>query len=236
MAFTALNIEQFRGLRKLEVHDLRRVNLLVGRNNSGKTTLLEAVELLGLFPNPQAVVERIERRKGRSRLIRSALATTLQAASQAVLFCTLDSRQTDGFFMKLTDLRIQEERLLIDLDPDAYEDLICYRRRQFEPLADRQLAFFKDEQERIYIQTQTYQIEFGLAASPFHSAFRVIEWRRPDVRRTLSPYYYLFQRDESNEAIVSTVEETKQAKDLLDLNQLINSDFVSTSLDVTLVE
>jgi hypothetical protein len=38
-----LTIENFRGLRKVELHGLGAVNLIVGQNNTGKTSLLEAV-------------------------------------------------------------------------------------------------------------------------------------------------------------------------------------------------
>ncbi len=41
-----LRIENFRGFASLEFKDLKRVNLVVGENNSGKTSLLEAVLLL----------------------------------------------------------------------------------------------------------------------------------------------------------------------------------------------
>lgn len=40
---TDLTIENFRGLRKVELHGLGAVNLIVGQNNTGKTSLLEAV-------------------------------------------------------------------------------------------------------------------------------------------------------------------------------------------------
>ena len=43
---TGLDIENFRCFEKFELHDLGRVNLLVGGNNSGKTSVLEAIELL----------------------------------------------------------------------------------------------------------------------------------------------------------------------------------------------
>lgn len=38
-----LTIHQFRGLRDLKLENLGRINLLVGRNNSGKTSVLEAI-------------------------------------------------------------------------------------------------------------------------------------------------------------------------------------------------
>jgi hypothetical protein len=44
--YEQLHIESFRGLRDLKLVGLRRVNLLVGANNCGKTSVLEAVHLL----------------------------------------------------------------------------------------------------------------------------------------------------------------------------------------------
>lgn len=44
-----LNITSFRGIRELELLDLGEVNILVGENNSGKTSILEAI---GIMENP----------------------------------------------------------------------------------------------------------------------------------------------------------------------------------------
>ena len=46
-----IEINQFRGIRKLAVSDFSRINLIVGDNNCGKTTFLEAIQLL--FTNAQ---------------------------------------------------------------------------------------------------------------------------------------------------------------------------------------
>lgn len=43
---TSLHVEQFRGLRDFRLNDLGSVNLLVGKNNSGKTSVLEALAVL----------------------------------------------------------------------------------------------------------------------------------------------------------------------------------------------
>ena len=40
------DFEEYRGFKRLHVQGLRRVNLIVGRNNSGKTSVLEAAHLL----------------------------------------------------------------------------------------------------------------------------------------------------------------------------------------------
>ena len=41
-----LKIEQFRGIRQLSVPNLNHINLIVGDNNCGKTSFLEALLLL----------------------------------------------------------------------------------------------------------------------------------------------------------------------------------------------
>lgn len=51
-----LHIRKFRGFRDLKVEGLGRVNLVAGRNNAGKTTLLEAIFLLGGAGNPRHAV------------------------------------------------------------------------------------------------------------------------------------------------------------------------------------
>ena len=47
----SLKIENFRGFESFELNQLGRVNLLVGENNSGKTSVLEAVQFLASRTN-----------------------------------------------------------------------------------------------------------------------------------------------------------------------------------------
>ena len=47
-----LNIRNFRGVKDLELNDLSTINIIVGDNNSGKTSLLEAISLL---ENPDSI-------------------------------------------------------------------------------------------------------------------------------------------------------------------------------------
>lgn len=51
--FKKIIIEGLRGISNLQIDDLRQVNLLVGRNNSGKTTVLEGLFLLINPGNPE---------------------------------------------------------------------------------------------------------------------------------------------------------------------------------------
>lgn len=57
-----LRLENYRSFREYELRDLTRVNLLVGRNDCGKTSVLEAVELLASRGDPQVLVESMRRR------------------------------------------------------------------------------------------------------------------------------------------------------------------------------
>ncbi len=56
MKFTKLTIQNFRGIQTLDIKDFQRVNLLVGRNNCGKTSVLEALFLISGMGNPQLPV------------------------------------------------------------------------------------------------------------------------------------------------------------------------------------
>jgi energy-coupling factor transporter ATP-binding protein EcfA2 len=46
MRIKSLRIENFRGFRRFTMKDLGRINLIVGTNNCGKTTVLEAINIL----------------------------------------------------------------------------------------------------------------------------------------------------------------------------------------------
>jgi predicted ATPase len=50
--FSSIKIQRFRGLENLEISGLSRVNLLLGKNNAGKTSVLEAFFLLCGATNP----------------------------------------------------------------------------------------------------------------------------------------------------------------------------------------
>ena len=44
-------IEAYRGLKNLELKDLKKVNIFVGPNNCGKTSILESIILSRLLDN-----------------------------------------------------------------------------------------------------------------------------------------------------------------------------------------
>lgn len=62
-----LNIERFRGIHNLEIEDLNHINIIAGDNNSGKTSVLEAILLLR-NPNDFTNILRIARMRDTSIL------------------------------------------------------------------------------------------------------------------------------------------------------------------------
>ena len=59
-----LSIRRYRGFESYRLADLARVNLVVGKNNCGKTSVLEAVELLVAGGHPSVFLTSLERRSG----------------------------------------------------------------------------------------------------------------------------------------------------------------------------
>jgi AAA15 family ATPase/GTPase len=59
---TELSLKNFRLFEAFKIDHLARVNLIVGKNNVGKSTLLEAVQLLVRQGSPQTLFEQLEAR------------------------------------------------------------------------------------------------------------------------------------------------------------------------------
>jgi len=59
---SAISIRGYRGFADFEMSELERVNLLVGSNNSGKTSALEAIYLLVSRGDPLAIWRLLWRR------------------------------------------------------------------------------------------------------------------------------------------------------------------------------
>src|SRR5438045_9351098 len=70
------SIHQFRGIQDLKLEGLGQINLLVGDNNSGKTSVLEA---LSLYSNP--LEERRWRQVANSREVLTSVNSSMSALS-----------------------------------------------------------------------------------------------------------------------------------------------------------
>jgi AAA15 family ATPase/GTPase len=56
MKYSTINITNFRSIAELNLENFKQVNLITGRNNCGKTTVLEALFLISGMSNPQLPV------------------------------------------------------------------------------------------------------------------------------------------------------------------------------------
>ena len=56
MKYQTISIAHFRGIEHVALHGLKQVNLIVGKNNSGKTSLLEAFFLLAGMSDPRLAI------------------------------------------------------------------------------------------------------------------------------------------------------------------------------------
>jgi len=54
--YKKVKIKNFRGLSSMEIEDLKQYNLIIGKNNSGKTTILESIFLLTGIANPNLLI------------------------------------------------------------------------------------------------------------------------------------------------------------------------------------
>ena len=54
--FKSLEINRFRGIRDCEIDDFARINLFIGKNSCGKTTVLESLFLLSGISNPNLMI------------------------------------------------------------------------------------------------------------------------------------------------------------------------------------
>src|SRR6266849_7306838 len=57
LILNSLEIRGFRGFRQLQIERLGRVNLIVGKNNVGKSSLLEALQLYAHRGSPRLIWE-----------------------------------------------------------------------------------------------------------------------------------------------------------------------------------
>ena len=69
----SLEIENFRSFRHLKINQLGRVNLIVGKNNVGKTSLLEALSIYAHRGSPSWIWDILEARDETSRVFRGSI-------------------------------------------------------------------------------------------------------------------------------------------------------------------
>lgn len=134
-----LNIDTFRGIMDLELKDLGDVNILVGANNSGKTSVLEAIMLLGA-PDDFSNILGISRLREGNRIsprfgisFYDSFIYLFNRLSEEMLInvsCEIDDQKV---FLRLEG-RI--EKVLVDLNEVMRNSFVARNKNSDEPLND----------------------------------------------------------------------------------------------------
>ena len=67
--YKSFQVQNFRGFKDLRLDDMARVNLIAGKNNTGKSALLEAILILTRGSTTQVMLLRISAiKRGRSEV------------------------------------------------------------------------------------------------------------------------------------------------------------------------
>jgi len=134
--FSSIDITGYRGLDSFRLSGLGRVNLLVGKNNSGKTSILECIEFLQSGGNP-GVLHSILSRRGELELWskggRTAPAVKHLFAAHKVVggMLTIEGEVANGGnspsrrVVMYTET-VESEELLTNSDDEQFEELTPY--------------------------------------------------------------------------------------------------------------
>lgn len=140
----SLQIQAFRQLKDMSFEDLRRINLLVGENSSGKTSVLEAI---ALFCRPMDPLELLN--VARRREIKSSRERILDGVRW--LFPQTAGAETDHYFRGSisvagtgtdhTEIKILYQGLVGDVNKEP----LLFSHEDSEPIDDETSAPFPNE-------------------------------------------------------------------------------------------
>ena len=115
--YSSVRIQGYRGLDSFQMQGLGRVNLLVGTNNCGKTSILECIELLRSVRHPHALSSIVARR-GEWGYASDQARAPVDARSRP-----LDLAHLFANHELANKISIQSERVA-DVDPVAWNDRV----------------------------------------------------------------------------------------------------------------
>ena len=133
-----ISINSFRGICNLSVNDLSHVNLIVGDNNCGKTSILEALQLLRA-PEDINNIFRVSRIRdaysGFSRMpIFDSFINMLQGDYSKALSVSCDyQNENNDCFKSSVSITGSVKRVMFDINELSQKDRFAYRERIIEP-------------------------------------------------------------------------------------------------------
>ncbi|MEA5510855.1 AAA family ATPase [Crocosphaera sp. UHCC 0190] len=117
---SSLHIENFRGFQEFDLEDLGRINLLVGENNNGKTSILEAILIFLSHGNLNVILELMKYRGEYWREKNDKKGTSESEYAMRHLFYGHEIVQETKFSLKGIDDNSQNQ-LIIDIRSDPIQ-------------------------------------------------------------------------------------------------------------------
>lgn len=130
----SLRINSYRGIRDLAVDNLGDVNILLGDNNAGKTSVLESIQLLGM-PNQYGLIQVARQRESGRSVLRSRLGIL---DSVLFLFNVYDEKRRNNQFSIEIGGTVLGQSGSLKVDVEIVEQLIDwnavskYERRSYK--------------------------------------------------------------------------------------------------------
>lgn len=134
-----IKIDTFRGISDLNINDLSHINLIVGDNNCGKTSILEAIQLLRV-PDDITNVFRVSRIRdsytGSSRMpIFDSFTSMLTGENDKILSVSCAYENDSDSFLKTSSVLIKGsiKRVLFDINELNEDERFAYRQQMLDP-------------------------------------------------------------------------------------------------------
>ncbi|MBZ9624414.1 AAA family ATPase [Clostridium sp. FP2] len=124
-----LNIVNFRGLNNVELTNTQQINILVGDNNSGKTSILEAIQLLEYPKEPGSFVKVARKRETQYSLTTFGMLTPYES------FMNMFNKKYKN---KMICLEAQINDETINLEIKGYEEKILMEIHDNEKICSHQ--------------------------------------------------------------------------------------------------
>jgi AAA15 family ATPase/GTPase len=115
-----LSIENFRGIQRTEIPNLSRINLFFGKNNCGKSSLLEAIFILSNRFNPTLALKINELRHYYDNTLEGLSSSFYNRDTDIPIHITSESTEHDKYLMTISTERILSKEI-DDNAPVSYD-------------------------------------------------------------------------------------------------------------------
>lgn len=115
-----LSVENFRGLRRAEISDLSRINIFFGKNNCGKSSLLEALFVLSNRLNPTLALKINELRHYYNNTLEGLSSSFYNRDIDTPIHITSENTENDRYLMTISTERILSKEIE-DNTPISYD-------------------------------------------------------------------------------------------------------------------